>query len=174
MDTNQPESVSQPDATGVGKPVLQAPSDTTSCGANSEDTQDTFDRAYVEKLRAENAKYRNKAKELEPLAQKMRELEESKKTDLERAHERIAELEAAAKASELEVLRSKVAAASGVPAELLPASGDEESLTQAAQALVAWASKNKPEVKNLPGSAAAGADVNVSDRDVQARQILGL
>lgn len=168
MDTNQQESALQPDAAGADA------ADAAAAKAESGEQQDTFDREYVEKLRAENAKYRNKAKELEPLAQKMRELEESEKTDLEKAHERIAELEAAAKASELEVLRSKVAAASGVPAELLPASGDEESLTQAAQALIAWANKNKPEVKNLPGSAAAGADVRVSDRDAQARRILGL
>ncbi|STC97578.1 Uncharacterised protein [Corynebacterium renale] len=168
MDTNQPDSAPQPDATGADA------ADTAAANAESSELQETFDRAYVEKLRAENAKYRNKAKELEPMAQKMRELEEANKTDLEKAQERIAELEALQKASELEVLRSKVAAASGVPAELLPADGDEESLTQAAQALVEWASKHKPDVKNLPGSAAAGADVEISDRDTQARQILGL
>lgn len=161
MDTNQPDSASQPDATGAEA------ADTAAANAESSELQDTFDREYVEKLRAENAKYRNRAKELEPLAQKMRELEESKKTDLEKAQERIAELEALQKASQLEVLRSKVAATSGVPAELLPASGDEESLTQAAQALVEWASKHKLEVEHLPGSRAAGADAEVSDRDAQ-------
>lgn len=168
MDTNQSDSAPQPDATGADA------ADTTAAKTESGEQQDTFDRAYVEKLRAENAKYRNKAKELEPMAQKMRELEEAKKTDLEKAQERIAELEALQKASQLEVLRSKVAVAHGVPAALLPAEGDEESLAQAAQALVEWASKHKPEVKSLPGSAAAGADVEVSDRDAQARRILGL
>ncbi|SQG65084.1 Uncharacterised protein [Corynebacterium renale] len=161
MDTNQSDSAPQPDATGAEA------ADTAATNAESSEQKETFDRAYVEKLRAENAKYRNKAKELEPMAQKMRELEEADKTDLEKAQERIAELEALQKASQLEVLRSKVAAAHGVPAALLPADGDEETLTQAAQALVEWANKNKPEVKKLPGSAAAGADAEVSDRDAQ-------
>lgn len=119
MDTNQQDSAPQPDANRAENP------ETTE---NNGGEQDTFDREYVEKLRAENAKYRNKAKELEPMAQKMRELEEAKKTDLEKAQERIAELEAAQKASQLEVLRSKVAVAHGVPAELLPADGDKKSL----------------------------------------------
>ncbi|PFG28322.1 Uncharacterised protein [Corynebacterium renale] len=158
MDTNQPDSAPQPDANRAGN------LETTE---NNGGEQDTFDRAYVEKLRAENAKYRNKAKELEPMAQKMRELEEVNKTDLEKAQERIAELEALQKASELEVLRSKVAVAHGVPAALLPAEGDEESLSQAAKALVEWANKHEPDVKSLPGSRAAGADVSVSDRDAQ-------
>ena len=56
----------------------QAPNAANAGGDESE----TFDRAYVEKLRKEAAKYRNQAKELEPLAQKMRELEESKKLSL--------------------------------------------------------------------------------------------
>lgn len=53
----------------------------------------------MERLRAENAEYRTKAKELEPLAQKMHELEESKKTDLEKAQDRIKQLEEVGQAS---------------------------------------------------------------------------
>lgn len=61
--------------------------------------KETFDREYVKKLRDEAAKYRTKAKELEPLAEKMRELEESKKTDLEKAQDRIKQPEEVGQAS---------------------------------------------------------------------------
>ena len=138
------------------------------------DASETFDRAYVEKLRKEAAKYRNQAKELEPLAQKMRELEESKKSDLEKAQERISELEAQARAAQAQAVRSKVAAATGVPADLLPDSGDEEALTAAAEALVSWAHSHVPEKKAMPESNAAGRDASVSDKDAVARQILGI
>lgn len=138
------------------------------------DQPDTFDRAYVEKLRKESAKYRSQVKELEPLAAKARELEESKKSDLEKAQERIAQLEAAAQAAQAQAVRAKVASATGVPAELLPEGGDEDSLTAAAQALVSWAKKQAPEKKAIPESNAAGHQVPMSDKDAVARQILGI
>ncbi|QQB46205.1 hypothetical protein I6I10_12290 [Corynebacterium glucuronolyticum] len=141
---------------------------------NSEEQQDTFDRSYVEKLRKEAAKYRNQAKELEPLAKKMRELEESKKSDLEKARERIAELEAAEASAKMQALRSQVAASTGVPVDFLPDKGDEESLTKAAEALTLWATKQAPEKKRIPESNAAGRNAEVSDRDAIARQILGI
>lgn len=165
MDTNQPDSAPQPDANWAENPEASE---------SNGGEQDTFDRAYVEKLRAENAKYRTKAKELEPLAEKMRELEESKKTDLEKAQDRIKQLEDEAKAFKTAALRAQVAAKTGVPEDLLPVGGDEETLTRAAKSLVEWASKNKPEVKNLPGSRAAGANAQANDRDAIARQILGI
>ncbi|WP_288750596.1 hypothetical protein [uncultured Corynebacterium sp.] len=164
MEDNQPTTTEEQTTADDTVPADQA----------SDQQQDTFDRAYVEKLRKEAAKYRNQAKELEPLAQKMRELEESKKTDLEKAHERIAELEADAAAAKTQAVRAQVAAANGVPVDLLPAQGDEEALTSAAQALVAWAKKQSPEKKPMPVSNAVGNDSDVPDRDAIARQILGV
>ena len=153
MEDNQPTTTEEQTTADDTVPADQA----------SDQQQDTFDRAYVEKLRKEAAKYRNQAKELEPLAQKMRELEESKKTDLEKAHERIAELEADAAAAKTQAVRAQVAAANGVPVDLLPAQGDEEALTSAAQALVAWAKKQSPEKKPMPVSNAVGNDSDVPD-----------
>lgn len=164
MEDNQPTTTEEQTTEHDTAPADQA----------SDQQQDTFDRAYVEKLRKEAAKYRNQAKELEPLAQKMRELEESKKTDLEKAHERIAELEADAAEAKTQAVRAKVAAANGVPVDLLPAQGDEEALTSAAQALVAWAKDQAPEKKSMPESNAVGSDSDISDRDAIARQILGV
>lgn len=120
MEDNQPTAAEEQTTAEGTAPADQA----------NDQQQDTFDRAYVEKLRKEAAKYRNQAKELEPLAQKMRELEESKKTDLEKAHDRIAQLEADAAVAKTQAVRAKVAAANGVPVDLLPAQGDEEALTR--------------------------------------------
>lgn len=120
MEDNQPTTTEEQTTAEGTAPADQA----------SDQQQDTFDRAYVEKLRKEAAKYRNQAKEVEPLAQKMRELEESKKTDLEKAHDRIAQLEADAAVAKTQAVRAKVAAANGVPVDLLPAQGDEEALTR--------------------------------------------
>ena len=92
MPNNQDEVVKGPDAPENG-------SQDNSNEENSSEKEETFDREYVKKLRDEAAKYRTKAKELEPLAQKMRELEESKKTDLEKAQDRIKRPEEVGQAS---------------------------------------------------------------------------
>lgn len=165
MDTNNSGEVVE---------AQEAPADTPVANDTEGDRPETFDRAYVEKLRKESAKYRSQVKELEPLAAKARELEESKKSDLEKAQERIAQLEAAAQAAQAQAVRAKVASATGVPAELLPEDGDEDSLTAAAQALVSWASTQAPEKKAMPESNAAGHQAHVSDKDAVARQILGV
>ncbi|AKE41102.1 hypothetical protein UL82_04590 [Corynebacterium kutscheri] len=55
---------------------------------------ETFDREYVEKLRREAAGYRAKVKELEPLARQFQDQQDANKTELEKAYERIEELEA--------------------------------------------------------------------------------
>ena len=52
-----------------------------------------FDQAYVEKLRKENASYRTKLREAEPIVEEYNKKLEAEKSDLERAAERIAELE---------------------------------------------------------------------------------
>ena len=92
MPNNQDEVVKEPDAP-------ENDSQDNSNEENSSEKEETFDREYVKKLRDEAAKYRTKAKELEPLAQKMRELEESKKTDLEKAQDRIKQPEEVGQAS---------------------------------------------------------------------------
>ena len=92
MPNNQDDAVKEPDAP-------ENDSQDNSNEENSSEKEETFDREYVKKLRDEAAKYRTKAKELEPLAQKMRELEESKNTDLEKAQDRIKQPEEVGQAS---------------------------------------------------------------------------
>jgi|GEM_PF-2783727 len=94
MPNNQDDAVKEPDAPENGS------QDNSNEENNSgEKEKETFDREYVKKLRDEAAKYRAKAKELEPLAEKMRELQESKKTDLEKAQDRIKQPEEVGQAS---------------------------------------------------------------------------
>ena len=91
---NQDDAVKEPDA-----PENDSQDNSNEENNSGEKEKETFDREYVKKLRDEEAKYRTKAKELEPLAEKMRELEESKKTDLEKAQDRIKQPEEVGQAS---------------------------------------------------------------------------
>jgi len=60
---------------------------------NPEEQADVFPRDYVEKLRAENAKYRTRAKELEEAQEAAaREAERAKMDELERAQAEMADL----------------------------------------------------------------------------------
>lgn len=101
--------------------------------------QEVFDAEYVAKLRRESAGYRTKLKELEPLLDEYKQQKEKGKSDLEKALERIQELESESAANKQQALRAKVAQATGVPADLLPNTADEDELTEAANTLKKWA-----------------------------------
>lgn len=75
---------------------------------------ETFDAAYVEKLRKEAAKYRTQVKELEPLAQRARELEDGAKTETEKLTEKTRVLEERARMAELDAIRLRVALRHGL------------------------------------------------------------
>lgn len=103
-------------------------------GGTEQDSGQQFDAAYVAKLRTEAARYRNEAKaaktqltELQPLAQKAKELEEAQQTEAEKLAQKMADLQnqlttaqaaatQAAQAQKLTTLAAKV----GVPADVLP------------------------------------------------------
>ena len=90
------------------------------------------------KLRKEAAGYRSQVKELRPLADRARELEESQKSEVERATQRAAEAEARAAALERNVARDRIARDKGLGdfAEFL--TGDtEDDITAAADRLAA-------------------------------------
>lgn len=97
--------------------------------------QKTFDADYVSKLRAENAKYRTAAKANEDAAKRLAEIEESQKSDAEKAAERLAAAEKRASEAEAKALRTEVATAKGVPAELLNGATHEELEAHADQLL---------------------------------------
>lgn len=97
-----------------GSPELDPPAeppagDPPSDPPKTEDEPKTFDAEYVQGLRAQAASYRTKAKRAEELEQQLQEIEDAKKSDLEKAQARVADLEQRAKDAELALLRRRVA-----------------------------------------------------------------
>ncbi len=93
---------------------LETPAETPPAGddAAPKDDGQTFDAAYVKKLRDEAASYRTKVRELEPLAKKAQELEEAGRSDMEKLTARAEKAErehaeTVAKALRLEVAFEK-------------------------------------------------------------------
>lgn len=127
------------------------------------ETQEKFDEAIKERLARERAKFAD-YDELKAKAAKFDEAEEARKSDLEKANERISELEAAAKSREeadrLAEARAKVSKETGVPADLISGT-DEESMTESAKAIAAFAKATVPPAPKV-GSAGRFADDGAS------------
>jgi septal ring factor EnvC (AmiA/AmiB activator) len=106
----------------------------------------------LEKARKEAANYRTKLREVEPLAEKARELEEAQKTETQRLIERAEAAEAERKRLESHVTRLKVAAKAGIPEELadLLGEGPEETLEARAKALTEWRGNTSAPVPGKP------------------------
>mgnify|MGYP002547575064 CR=1 FL=1 len=116
---------------------------TTAAGVQQEPrtfTQDEVNSIIADRLTRERAKYAD-YDDLKAKAQQFDAAQEAGKTELQKANEKAAklqeQLDTLTKANTLRELRSKVAAATGVPAELL--SGDtEEACTAQAQHLAGY------------------------------------
>lgn len=94
---------------------------------NNIDELPEWARKALEKANREAAGYRTKLREVEPLAAKARELEESQKTEAQRLAEARQEAEQRAAQAERDALRYRVAVAKGIPADLVDfLSGDTE------------------------------------------------
>lgn len=132
-------------------------------------------KSALEKVRREAAKYRTENKELRPLAQRAKEAEEAGKSELQKAQERIAALEAEKQESLLAAKRAELSAKFGIPGELI--SGDDaESMAASAEAVAAYVDKRLGESAKptLPTVESVGRSSGGMDRDAQARAILGL
>lgn len=92
-------------------------------------TQDELNAIVGERLRRESAKYAD-YEDLKEKAQKFDEYTESQKTELEKANEKTASLEAELtslkRANEVREMREKVAKEKGVPVDLLTGDTEEE------------------------------------------------
>lgn len=115
----------------------QQPEPAQEAPAPTPDKQTSFDADYVAKLRAEAAKYRTEAKANAEAAKRLSEIEESQKTEAQRQAEQLQKLQQENEALRLATVKAQVAAAKGVPAELL-AGATEEELTASADALLAF------------------------------------
>lgn len=131
---------------------------TTETAAPEETPQqgETFDAAYVKKLREEAAKWRTQAREYGDKAKKLDQIEEQSKSELQKAVERAEKAEAEAQAVKVERLRLEVAAEKGVPAGLLVGTTAEE-LAASADALVEFRGKQEKPAEADFGAGARGA-----------------
>ncbi len=71
-------------------------------------------RAEIEKLRRENASWRTQVRDLKPLADKAKELDEATKSEVQKALDRAAQAEQAAQAAQLESARLRAASKHGL------------------------------------------------------------
>lgn len=130
-------------------------------------------RAALDAARKEAAGYRTANKELRAKADKFDELEEAKKSELEKAQERIAQLEKDKADLTLSAVRSEVAARFGVPADMI-AGADEESLVASAERLKEWAEGQSPKPAGAPHVPEVGRDSGGEDKDALARAVFGI
>lgn len=98
------------------------------------ESQEELDRIIQKRIERERSRFSD-YDDLKAKASQMDEIEESKKSEIEKATARATELEAQLADAQLSVLRSDVAAAKGVPSNLLTGSTQEE-LEAAADALI--------------------------------------
>jgi len=90
-----------------------------------------FDEGYVKKLRAEAAKYRTEAQEAKAKAQ---EYEDAQKSELERAQDKLTQIETAKAEAEAKLLRYEVASEKNIQGnlvDLLTGTSKEELEAQA-------------------------------------------
>lgn len=116
-DDNTPQGVQEPEAPEV--------------------PQETDWKAEARKWESRAKENLNAAKANETAAKRLAEIEEAQKSEAEKASERVAAAEKRAAELELRSIRAEVAAAKGVPANLLSGSTQEE-LEAAADALIAF------------------------------------
>src|SRR5699024_10797904 len=89
------------------------------------ESQEELDRIIQMRIERERARFSDYA-DLKAKAEQLDEIEESKKSEIEKATARVAELEAKLAEAELLVLKADVAAAKGVPAMILIVFTQEE------------------------------------------------
>lgn len=114
-------------------------------------TQDEVNKVVQERLARERAKFEG-YEELKQKAAKFDEIEESNKTELQKAQEKAAELEAKLTAFEQEKttreMREKVAQEKGIPADLLTGNSEEDCNAQADKILEFAKSNGYPMIKD--------------------------
>lgn len=100
-------------------------------------SQEDFDKAIQARIARERAKIPADYEELKAKADKFKEFEDAQKTEAQKAQERLEAAEKRAIELELKATRAEVAAAKGVPVELL-SGGTREELEAAADALIQY------------------------------------
>jgi hypothetical protein len=114
-------------------------------------TQDEVNKVVQERLARERAKFEG-YEELKQKAAKFDEIEENNKSELQKAQEKAAELEAKLTAFEQEKttreMREKVAQEKGIPADLLTGNSEEDCNAQADKILEFAKTNGYPMIKD--------------------------
>lgn len=113
-------------------------------------SQEDFDKAIQARIARERAKYAD-YEELKAKAEKLTEIEAASLTEAEKTAQKLADAEKRAADLEVKATRAEVAAAKGIPAELLAGTTQAE-LEASADALIAF----RGEQKQTPSSTALG------------------
>lgn len=133
--------------------------------AAAEDTAQQVDwEAEARKWKELSRKNESRMKENAEKARLYDEVQEQGKSELQKAQEAAAKAEARAAAMEAEAMRAKVAAATGVDADLLSGSSEEE-LRASAERLLAWRGAQVP--KGAPAT-----DAGVRGDEIRAARQL--
>lgn len=153
----------------VDAPSAEAGGDATSAqetpAAAAEDTAQQVDwEAEARKWKELSRKNESRMKENAEKARLYDEAQEQGKSELQKAQEAAAKAEARAAAMEAEALRAKVAAATGVDADLLSGSSEDE-LRASAERLLAWRGAQVP--KGAPAT-----DAGVRGDEIRAARQL--
>lgn len=138
---------------------------TTTAEESKTFTQDEVNAIVVKRLAQEKAKYED-YEAIKAKAAEFDKLEEANKSELQKASEKVAALEAQLetmkKSEEVRAIRDKVSQETGVPVALL--TGDtEESCNEQASAIKAYATPTYPSVKD------AGEVTNTSKADTRTQ-----
>ena len=153
----------------VDAPSAEAGGDTPAAqdtpAAAAEDTAKQVDwEAEARKWKELSRKNESRMKENAEKARLYDEAQEQGKSELQKAQEAAAKAEARAAAMEAEAMRAKVAAATGVDADLLSGSSEEE-LRASAERLLAWRGAQIP--KGAPAT-----DAGVRGEEIRAAKQL--
>ena len=137
-------------------------------------SQEEFERALGKRLERERSKFAD-YDDLKAKAAQVDAAEEAKKTELEKAQERIAELEKTTAAATRAALVTRIAAEEGVIPEVLTGSTEEE-MRAAAKRVLEWRDSNKrttPQPKKLAsGSSSAEPKTGEKGRAAAALRTL--
>jgi len=153
----------------IDAPSAETGGDATSSqdapAAAAEDTAQQVDwEAEARKWKELSRKNESRMKENAEKARLYDEAQEQGKSELQKAQEAAAKAEARAAAMEAEAMRAKVAAATGVDADLLSGSSEEE-LRASAERLLAWRGAQVP--KGAPAT-----DAGVRGDEIRAARQL--
>lgn len=165
----------------MSEAAVEAGAEATQAGQSQQqaDTQDLeslpeWARAAITKANTEAAKYRTRAKELEPKASEYDKLAEAQKTEQQKAAEARQAAEARATEAETRLLRYQVAAAKNLPADLVQflTGSSQEDIEKQADALVARLGETKPQTPSFDGGSrqtAPTVDMNAAIRRAAGR-----